>query len=217
VNPDITVVIADDHPIFRQGLRQVIERDPRLTIVAEAEDGDAAIETIVRLHPRVAVVDVRMPGRDGLEVARTIREKRLPTGMVILTMFKEARFFNAAMDVGVKGYVLKESAITEVVGCVKAVAAGETYISPQLSSLLLDRMRRAAQLEADTPGLASLTPTERRILKLVGEYKTSRQIADELCISVRTVDHHRANIGEKLELRGAHALVRFAVEHRSEL
>jgi DNA-binding NarL/FixJ family response regulator len=217
VKPEITLVIADDHPIFRQGLRQIIERDARLKIVGEAEDGESALETIEAARPQVAIVDVNMPGRDGFEVARAVRERRLPTELIILTMYKDERIFNAALDVGVKGYVLKDSAISEVVGCVKTVAAGETYISPQMSAYLLTRSNRAARLASETPGLAMLTSTERRVLKLVAEHKTSKEIADELCISVRTAEHHRANITEKLELRGRHALVKFAADHRSEL
>jgi len=214
---EITVVIADDHPIFRQGLRQVIERDPRLKVAGEAEDGETAVAQIDALRPGVAVVDVNMPRRDGFEVARAVREKRLPTHVVILSMYKDERFFNTALDAGVKGYVLKDGAITEVVGCIKAVAGGDTYISPQLSTFLINRGNRAACLAREQPGVQALTPTERRVLRLIAEYKTSKEIGDELCISVRTVEHHRANIAEKLDLHGSHALIKFAVAHHSAL
>jgi two-component system response regulator DegU len=185
--------------------------------VAEADDGDSAVERIQTSRPQVAIVDVNMPGKDGFEVARAVRDQRLPTHMVILTMYKDERFFNAALDVDVKGYVLKDSAITEVVGCLKAVAAGDTYISPQLSRFLINRTRRADRLAREKPSVSGLTATERRVLKLVAEYKTSKQIAEDLCVSIRTIEHHRANVAEKLELHGSHALIKFAVAHRSEL
>jgi DNA-binding NarL/FixJ family response regulator len=157
-----------------------------------------------------------MPNKDGFEVARSIREQRLPVKVIFLTMHKDERFFNTALDLGVKGYVLKDSAVTEIVGSIRAVAAGQEYVSPALTSFLLNRSRRAAALVTEQPGLVNLTPTERRILKLIAEYKTSKEVADELCLSRRTVEHHRANICEKLEIKGTHALLKFAVAHQSE-
>jgi len=211
------IVIADDHPIFRQGLRQIIETDPRLKVVGEAADGDTALEQLRESGAEVAVLDVDMPGSDGFAVARTLRELHLPVGVIFLTMHKDERFFNAALDLGVKGYVLKDSAATEIIGGIRAVAAGQEYVSPALTTFLLNRARRAAALAAEQPALARLTTTERRVLKLIAEYKTSREIADELCVSPRTVEHHRANICDKLDLKGSHALLKFAAAHQSQL
>lgn len=217
MSTEISIVIADDHPIFRQGLRQIIEREPAFKIVAEASDGDAALEVIEQTGATLAILDVNMPKRDGFEVLRLIQEKRLPTAVIFLTMHDDEKYFNAALDAGASGYVLKDSAVMEMINCIRTVAGGQNYISPQLSTYLINRSRRADQLASQTPALQALTATERRVLKLLGEYKTSQDIADELCISVRTVHHHRANIAEKLELRGSHALMKFAVEHHSEL
>ncbi|HMV48436.1 MAG TPA: response regulator transcription factor, partial [Blastocatellia bacterium] len=216
MNTRITVSIADDHPIFRKGLREVIEAEPGLTLVAEAEDGESALEKIQSLLPQVAVLDVDMPRKDGLEVARAVKQLRLPVGVILLTMHREERFFNAALDLGVQGYVLKDGAVSEIVNAIRSVAAGQRYITPLLTDYLLNR-RRAGQQAEQTTGLSSLTEAERRVLKLVAEYKTSKEIADELFISVRTVDRHRANIAEKLELKGAHALLQFALEYKAEL
>ncbi|MPZ16401.1 MAG: response regulator [Luteitalea sp.] len=213
----IRITIADDHPIFRQGLRQIIESDPMLEVVAEAGDGHAAIERIEALAPDVAILDVSMPGRDGLEVTRAVRDRRLPTAVICLTMHKDARFVNAALDAGVKGYVLKDSAAAEIVQCTKAVHAGQSYISPVLSTYLITRRQRAEALASRTPGIEDLTATERKVLGLIAELKTTKQIASVLCVSPRTVDHHRANIAAKLELHGSHALTRFAIEHRAAL
>jgi DNA-binding NarL/FixJ family response regulator len=116
----------------------------------------------------------------------------------------------------VKGYIIKDSALTDIIQCIRAVAAGQEYISPQLTGFLLKRSRRATQLADSRPHLTTLTPIERRVLKLVAEYKSNKQIADELFLSVRTIEHHRARISQKLELEGHHALLRFALEHQSE-
>jgi DNA-binding NarL/FixJ family response regulator len=213
---EIRIVIADDHPIFRQGLKQVIESDPSLKVVAEADDCDLAIARIREHTPEVAVLDVEMPGGDGFEVARSVRDDHLAVGLIFLTMYRDERLFNTALDIGVKGYVLKDSAVTDVVGAIKAVAAGHHFISPTLSGYLINRDRRAAALPGRVPGINSLSPTERQVIKLIAEYKTSREIADTLCVSVRTVEHHRANISVKLNLKGSHALLKFAVEHVSE-
>jgi DNA-binding NarL/FixJ family response regulator len=214
---EIGIVIADDHPIVRKGLREVIAADSRLRILAEAEDGESALARIEELRPDIAILDVDMPHRDGFEVARAMRDKRLPTLVIVLTFHKDARFLNTALDAGVKGYVLKDNAVTEIINSVRAVSAGQNYISPELSTLLIERSRRQDALASQTPGLDALTPTERRILTLIAEFKTTREIADVLCISPRTVDHHRANMAQKLELRGSHALTRFAIEHQASL
>jgi DNA-binding NarL/FixJ family response regulator len=137
--------------------------------------------------------------------------------LVFLTMHKDEHYLHAALDLGVKGYVLKDSAIAEIVNCLKAVVAGQDYLSPALSGYLIRRSTRAAALAAERPALEQLTPTERRVLQLIAEGQTSREIATELGIGVRTVEHHRNNIATKLELRGSHALVKFAVQHQAEL
>ena len=214
---DIRIIIADDHPIFRQGLRAVIEADARLKVVAEASDGDAALNLIQDHKPDVVVLDLDMPAKDGFAVARAIQSQQLPVAVIILTMHDSESLFNAALDLGVKGFVLKDSALPEIIDCIKAVAAGRNYISAQLSNYLLNRANRVGGLARERPGLKDLTPAERNILKLIANEKTSKQIADELHISIRTVDRHRANIGEKLNLHGSTALIRFAVTNRSEL
>ncbi|HQR32272.1 MAG TPA: response regulator transcription factor [Blastocatellia bacterium] len=214
---EIKVLIADDHPIFRHGLRQIIERAPQIVVVDEAEDGEAAWQKLRTTDVDVAILDVDMPGRDGFEVARAVRDARMKLAIAFLTMHKDEHFLNQALDLNVNGYVVKDSALTEIVQCIRTVAAGQEYVSPQLTSFLLNRSRRAAQLADNEPQLALLTPVERRVLKLVAEYKSSKQIADELFLSVRTIEHHRARISQKLELEGHHALLKFALEHQAEL
>jgi DNA-binding NarL/FixJ family response regulator len=213
----IRLVIADDHPVFVKGLRQVLMGDPSLEVVAEARDGDAALQCIQEHKPEVAVLDIEMPKKDGFEVVRAIQTQQPDLAVVFLTMHKNEALFNAAVDLGVQGYVLKDSALAEIVESVRAVAAGHSFVSPVLSSFLVGRRRRAQSLLAGQPTLRDLTATERRVLQLIADSKTSAQIAQELFVSVRTVEHHRANICTKLSLHGSNALLRFALAHKSEL
>jgi DNA-binding NarL/FixJ family response regulator len=214
---EIKIIIADDHPIVRQGLRQTIESGAGLKVVAEAGDGREALARIKELKPRVAVLDIQMPALDGFGVARAVRDEGLAVELVFLTVYRDEDVFNAALDIGVKGYVLKDSAVSDIVACVRAVAAGEHYASPALTTHLVSRGRRAAALAAERPGLAALTPTERHVLRLIADYKTSKEIAAELFVSPRTVETHRNNICQKLDLHGSHALMKFALAHKSEL
>jgi len=217
MTPVITVLIADDHPIFRTGLRQVIETDGTVRVVAEAGNGAEALAAIESIRPDIAVLDIDMPGRDGLDVARDLRDRRLATRVIFLTLHKDAWFLNAALDAGVHGYVPKEGAVAEIAGAIRSVHAGQQYVSPLLSNLLISRSRRADALAKDLPALDALTPTELKVLKLVAEIKTTKEIADALCMSPRTVEHHRTSIVAKLDLHGSHALTRFAVKHQSAL
>ena len=213
---EITIVLADDHPIFRNGLRQVVENEAGLRVVAEAANGREVLD-LIRLHaPAVAVLDLDMPELDGFDVARRVRELGLPVRIVILTMHKDEMHFNQAIDLGVSGYLVKDDAASEVAECVRTVARGREYISPEVSSYLLARSRRAERSEKRA-GIAELTPAERRVLLMLADLKTTKEIAAELGVSPRTVDNHRAHMCSKLELQGSHALVKFAIRHKGDL
>ncbi len=214
---EIRIVIADDHAIFRHGLRHVLEKERGLKVVAEASDGESALERIREILPDVALLDIDMPVRDGFSIARSVRDARLPVEIVFLTMHRDELHLNEALGLGIKGYVVKDGAVIEVVSCIRAVLAGQSYISPSLSTHLLERARRASALTQERPALAQLSPTERRVLALLAGYRTSKEIAAQLGVSVRTIENHRANICNKLELHGSHALVKFAIQHQSEL
>lgn len=214
---EIKIIMADDHPIVRQGLRQIIETDPRITIAAEAGNGETALELIEDHQPDVAVLDIDMPEMGGFDVVRALDREKTGIGIVFLTMHAEQELFEEALALGVEGYVLKDSAVTDIVAGIRSVARGKPFLSPALSALLLKRRARIEELEEDRPGLQSLTPTEQKVLRLIAEDKTSKEIGEELFISHRTVETHRANICQKLDLHGPLALVKFAAAHRSEL
>jgi DNA-binding NarL/FixJ family response regulator len=211
-----TIVIADDHPLMRKGLRQVVETLPD-TDVIEAENGEEALRIIREQRPSIALLDIEMPKMTGFDVAKRVNDEALPVSVIFLTMYKEEQVFNKAMDTGVKGYVLKENAISEVHQCIAAVTDGKYFLSPSISDFLIRRNSRLSAPSQDSSGLSLLTPAERNVLKLVALMKTNQQIADELNISIKTVHNHRNHICDKLGLHGTHALLKFATEHSSQL
>ncbi len=213
----VRIVIADDHPVSRQGLRQIIDMEPDLQVVGEAGDGDSALELIRKLGPGIAILDINMPRLDGMAVTRHLREQDLSVDVIFLTIYREERLFNRALDLNVKGYVLKDSAASDIVSSIRAVANGQHYTSPAMTSYLVKRSQSPPSRFGTRKTPKDLTPTEQRVLFMIAEYKTSKEIADELGISRRTVETHRTNICQKLEIHGSHALMKFALEHRSKL
>jgi DNA-binding NarL/FixJ family response regulator len=213
----VKTLIVDDHPVFRHGLRQIIERDHAFDLVGEAADGEAGMNLATQTQAEVVVLDVSLPRMNGLEVARRLQERKSRARVVILTMHKEETLFNQAMNLDVKGYLLKDTAVTDILHCLRAVAAGEYYVSPSLSAYLLHRRERTNRLAGAKPGLHSLTAAERRVLKGIAANQTSKQIARDLGISHRTVEAHRTNICTKLDLRGSHCLLHFGLQNSSAL
>ena len=213
----IRIVIADDHPLFRRGLVEVIRQERAFEVVGEAETIADAFSLIERLVPDVAVLDIEMAGEHATDVARRVRQSAIPVRILFLTMHKEESIFNEAIDSGATGYVLKDAAARDIAAAIRATAAGESYVSPEISSFLLRRVQRSTILREEKPALEQLTPSERRILRLIAQGQTSKEVARELSISYRTVENHRANICAKLGLAGTNSLLRFALEHKTAL
>lgn len=214
---NISVLIADDHPLFRKGLKEVIQGLKSVAALHEAGDGKTALQIIEDQSPTLAVLDIDMPGMGGLEVAETIRQRELPTDVIILTMYDKETLFNRALDLGVMGYVLKDGAVGEIVQCIASVLEGKHYISPSLSNFLVRRSGREPGGKEQKLGLSGLTQMERKVLSLIAEHKTTNDIAKHLFISPRTVETHRHNICKKLGIHGTNALLKFAFENSSLL
>lgn len=210
----LKIIIADDHPIFRGGLRQVIDGDLKFQVIAEASDGETALSLIEEQKPDIVILDVNMPKMTGFIVAKELLRKNINCEIIFLTMHSEEAMFNKAMDLGAKGYVLKDSASVDIINCLQAVGNGQNYTSPAITTYLF---KRATRNTKKSNSIEDLTPTERIILRLIAEYKTSREIADELSISYRTVENHRYNICQKLEVSGSNSLVKFAIQHQNEI
>jgi DNA-binding NarL/FixJ family response regulator len=216
MSEEIRVILADDHPTMRKGLRLSLEEDRGLKIVAEASDGEAALAHIRKLQPQIAILDIDMPKLDGLAVARALVKDHSETAVIFLTLHADEHLFREAIDLGSRGYILKDSATEEIVAGVRAVAGGQPYLSPAVTAYLLQNSERGAG-SRERNLTDGLTPTERRIMKLIAVGKTSKEIGAELSIHYRTVENHRTNICRKLELEGegANALLRFALQHKT--
>jgi DNA-binding NarL/FixJ family response regulator len=214
---EIRIVIADDHPLMRQGLKQVIEMEPNLKVVGEAANGHEALMMIEELKPEVAILDVDMPHQDGFQVARELLGNKNPAAIIFLTIHSEEQMFHAALDLGAKGYVLKDSAIDDIVIAINEAVAGRSFTSLPMTTYFTRRQNYNAVPDEQQLGLRQLTPTEYRILKFLAEYRTNKEIAEELSVSPRTIETHRARICQKLNLSGSHALMKFAVQYKSLL
>jgi DNA-binding NarL/FixJ family response regulator len=207
----ITVVVADDHPIVRDGLRMMIERFVTMQLVAEAGDGQEALDAIVEHEPDIALLDIEMPSLTGLDVLREIRARKIRTRCIVLTLYDDRAVFQHAVQHGAMGFMLKDSAPKDILRGICRVASGEFHLGVPTSTSSRDAVdSRSGELLA----VAALTPTERRVLHLIAENKSTRDIAEELFVSPRTVDSHRANICSKLGESGSHGLIRFAIENR---
>lgn len=207
---DTKVLLADDHAILRDGLRMVLEAQPGLTVVGEAEDGRQALEMVERLHPDVVVMDIAMPNMNGAEATRQITRRFPQTRVLILTMHENPQYLAQIVNAGAVGCVLKRSAGTELVTAVRAAARGESYFSPTLATMMLDvyRMQLAAKGEDE---LSMLTEREREVLQLIAEGKTNQEIAEQLVLSIKTVQTHRMHLMDKLGVHDRTELVKYAI------
>jgi DNA-binding NarL/FixJ family response regulator len=213
----ITVLIADDHPVFRKGLRAIIEAEANMEVIFEAGDGQSALDMIREKTPAIAVLDLDMPKINGLDIAKQVISEELPTSIIILTMYDDEDLFNRAMDLGAMGYLIKETAVDDVVRGINVVVEGGYFVSPRLSNHVIKQNTSLNHATSERLGLLKLTPAERRILRLIADDMSSSDIAEKLSISIKTVEQHRTNINRKLKISGHYSLLRFALQHKSQI
>lgn len=208
-----SLLIADDHPLFRQGIKHTIDNVEWLNIVGEAESGDSALAQIKYLKPDIALLDLAMPSMDGLNVLEKTREFNKEIIVVIITSYDDTAYLEKAFELGASAYLLKDSVSENLVQCLEAVCRGDRYISTSLGS---HSIKLPSTTKSNSESLESLTQMELKILDHVSNFLTSKEIARKLNISYRTVQNHRSNICSKLKLSGTNQLLSFAREHSNE-
>lgn len=197
-----TIVLVDDHPIVREGLRTVLEREPGLAVIGEASDGAEALELVQRVKPTLLILDVRMPGKSGLEVAREVSHVSPQTRVLVLSMYAAEGYVTEALASGVAGYILKETDTGNLVPAIRQILAGSRYLSPAVNDHVIEVYVQKTQGGAVDP-FDTLTLRERQVLRLVAEGRTNAEISERLSISVRTAEHHRASLIRKLKLKSS--------------
>jgi len=205
------VLLVDDHPIVRQGLALLIDREPDLCVCGEAESAHSAFHAIATLLPDLVVLDISLSGPDGLDVLKEIRMKTTNLPVLILSMHDESIYAERAMRAGANGYIMKQEATEKVLVAIRRILQGEVYLSDRLTSTMLQQYVRGAS-QVKTSPLVNLTDRELEVFRLIGEGHGTRQIADELHLSVKTIESYQAHIKEKLALRNARELVQHAIE-----
>jgi two-component system response regulator NreC len=210
----IRLLVVDDHPVVRAGLRTLLSTQHDMQIVGEAQDGAAAVERALELKPDVVVMDITMAGMNGMVATREIRRHLPQTKVLVLTMHEDEEYLRQMLEAGASGYILKQAVDTELVVAVRAVQRGEVFLYSSFTRILLGDL--AQQQEADDEraqknGYKLLSPREKEVLRLVALGYTNQQIADELFLSVKTIETYRARLMEKLNLKNRSALVRYAL------
>lgn len=205
------VLLADDHPIMRAGVRLMLENESDIEIVGEADNGLKAVEMTKALHPDVVIMDISMPDLDGFEATRRIVQSCPATRVLVLTMYDSEEHFFEILKAGAVGYVPKKAAPTDLIAALRSVHAGGVFIYPTVARSLVNDFLRRSESGAEQESLGGLSDRERQVLRMIAEGMSNRAIADTLVLSVKTVERHRANIMEKLGLHNRTALVKYAI------
>jgi len=207
----IRILLADDHTVIRRGLRALLERQDGFTVVAEAADGREAVEAAAASSPDVAVIDIGMPNLNGIEAARRITEKRPETAVVILSMHADESYVLRALKSGARGYLLKDSPEEDLIHAIRAVHQGKAFFSPEISKMLAEDYMRQVRQRGMEDSYELLTPREREILQMLGEGNSNKEVATKLNLSLHTVETHRGNVLEKLNLHSTAEMILYAV------
>jgi len=207
---NVRILIADDHKIVRDGLRTLIDSEEGMEVVAEAEDGRSAVQLSGKLSPDVVIMDIAMPDMNGIDATRQILRSNTRTRVIALSMYSDRRFVSGMLEAGASGYLLKDCAFEELVRAIRSVMADQTYLSPTIAGIVVSRYV-GRELQADGTVFTSLTQREREVLQILAEGMSTKEIAYHLGVSVKTVETHRRNIMEKLNIHSISELVKYAI------
>jgi len=210
----IRILLADDHTLFRQGVRTLLASETDMEVVGEAPDGTAAAEKAAELKPDVVLLDIGMPGLSSFETTRQIKRNRPETKVVFLTMYDDEDYLVEGMEVGANGYVLKDSPAPQLVAAVRDVYRGGSYLSPRMLSQLVDDFRTRVKTTDRMHRFATLTPREKEVLKMLAEGNSVKEVATQLNLSVKTVEAHKFNLMRKLDIHNKAHLVQYAIQKK---
>jgi two-component system, NarL family, response regulator NreC len=210
----IGILIADDHTLLRNGIRALLEDEQDMVIVGEANDGREAVRLADQLKPNVILMDIAMPLLNGLEATRQIKHEHPEINVLVLTMYDHEEYFRQMLEVGASGYIIKRAAANELVAAIRAVYNGEAVLSPAITRLVLEDYLRHDSITKEEDDPNTLSSREREVLQLIAEGKTSREIAEILNLSVKTVQSHRTNLMQKLDLHDRGDLIKYAIQKK---
>jgi DNA-binding NarL/FixJ family response regulator len=212
VSDSVRILLADDHTIVRQGLARLLEEQPNFKVVGEATNGQVAVEKVNALKPDVVVMDIAMPRMNGIEAAKRILKQLPNTKILILSMYSNEHYIHELLETGISGYLLKDTSGRDIINAIHAAMKNETFLSPSISKVLVDRLRQPKKSSSRTERYKQLSNREREVFQLIAEGHSTRAIADMLCVSISTIKSHRVNIMEKLDIDTPVRLVHFAMQ-----
>ena len=210
------ILIVDDHPIMRQGLITLLEGEEDLQVCGEAEDVPQALEAIEKLQPDFAIVDISLKGRSGMDLLKDLKQQHPKLQVLVLSMYDESLYAERALRYGARGYVMKQEAMDKMLAAIRRVLAGEIYVSEKLSLAMMRRLRDSASADSGSP-LSQLTDREVEVFQRIGQGRSLREIAEELCLSAKTIETYREHLKAKLGLESSGELLRYAIERATDL